>query len=211
MRWGVKRVWGGAVAPLSHLWRGRLVGALCGCREGRVLCPCRLCGGAFARVDGGTGHGVRCCRCLQRDGEPVEDRGADFRFRVPSSILIVGPSSCGGACFAKRLLLGDLELFRGGPKAIVCCASMCRGCFGEMGEAGVRFHGGVPGDGDLDGWFPEGRGVLILVEVPCPLGNHLSGSSSLGVPLWGCIPASPVSSGHSWCMEVQWAVALGLL
>ena len=35
--------------------------------------------------------------------------GEAFRFKTPSSILVVGPSGCGKTCFTESLLLDDLE------------------------------------------------------------------------------------------------------
>ena len=38
--------------------------------------------------------------------------GEAFRFKTPSSILIVGPSGCGKTCFTESLLLNHLEELR---------------------------------------------------------------------------------------------------
>ena len=38
-----------------------------------------------------------------------KERGKAFRFKTPSSILIVGPSGCGKTCFTESLLLDHLE------------------------------------------------------------------------------------------------------
>ena len=48
--------------------------------------------------------------------------GEAFRFKTPSSILIVGPSGCGKTCFTESLLLDHLEeLFVNPPPTIHYC------------------------------------------------------------------------------------------
>ena len=48
--------------------------------------------------------------------------GEAFRFKTPSSILVVGPSGCGKICFTESLPLNHLEeLFLSPPSAIHYC------------------------------------------------------------------------------------------
>ena len=50
------------------------------------------------------------------------EMGEAFRFKTPSSILIVGPSGCGKTCFTESLLLDHLEeLFVKPPTMIHYC------------------------------------------------------------------------------------------
>jgi len=105
------------------------------------------------------------CRNLQQDETPIEDQASDFHFHMPSSILIVGPSSCGKTYFTKRLLMENLKLFQRRPKAIVYCTSVYQECFEEMAEAGIQFHKGIPNEEDLDEWFPKGQGILVMDDL----------------------------------------------
>ena len=134
---------------------------LCGKKMGY---PCRLCGKTFTRVDNRTRHEMQYCRCLQQVEEPIEDQPIKFQFHMPSSILIVGPSSCGKTYFTKRLLMENLNLFQRRPKAVVYCTSMYQECFEEMGEAGIQFHKGIPNDEDLEQWFPKGQGQILILD-----------------------------------------------
>lgn len=89
----------------------------------------------------------------------------DFQFHIPSSILVVGPSSCGKTVFTQRLLTENLNLFEKRPYAIYYCASMFQDCFEEMEEFGIQLHKGIPDEEDLQTWFPKGRGILILDDL----------------------------------------------
>ena len=73
------------------------------------------------------------------------EMGEAFRFKTPSSILIVGPSSCGETCFTESLLLDHLkELFVDPPPTIHYCYGGWQDGFRNMKDAGVRFHEGIP-------------------------------------------------------------------
>ena len=73
------------------------------------------------------------------------EMGEAFRFKTPSSILIVGPSGCGKTCFTKSLLLDHLEeLFVKPPTMIHYCYGAWQDGFRDMKDAGVQFHEGVP-------------------------------------------------------------------
>ena len=130
-----------------------------------MLFPCRLCGKTFTRIDNRTRHEMHYCQQLNLLPHQLEDQPIKFQFHMPSSILIVGPSSCGKTYFTKRLLLENLKLFQRSPKAVVYCTSIYQECFEEMGEAGIQFHKGIPNDEDLDKWFPKGQGILILDDL----------------------------------------------
>ena len=130
-----------------------------------MLYPCRLCGKTFTRADNRTRHEMHYCRALARSEDLMEDHPTDFQFHMPSSILVVGPSSCGKTYFTQRLLMENLEVFERKPKAIYYCASMYQPCFEEMFQAGIQFHQGIPSEEELDQWFPEGHGILILDDL----------------------------------------------
>jgi len=73
------------------------------------------------------------------------EMGEAFRFRTPSSILIVGPSGCGKTCFTELLLLDNLhELFVNLPPTIHYCYGSWQDGFRAMEEAGVQFHERIP-------------------------------------------------------------------
>ena len=130
-----------------------------------MVFPCRLCGKTFTRIDNRTRHEMHYCRQLGQSEELLEDQAIHFQFHMPSSILVVGPSSCGKTHFTKRLLMENLKLFERKPKTIVYCASMYQDCFEEMFQAGIQFHQGIPSEEELDEWFPKGQGILILDDL----------------------------------------------
>ena len=93
------------------------------------------------------------------------ERGKAFRFKTPSSILIVGPSGCGKTCFTESLLLDHLEeLFVSPPPTIHYCYGMWQHGFQDMKDAGIQFHEGAPTTFHLQKWFPKG-GLLVLDDL----------------------------------------------
>ena len=87
--------------------------------------------------------------------------GEVFRFKTPSSILIVGPSGCGKTCFTESLLMDLEELFVNPSPTIHYCYGMWQDGFQDMKDAGVQFHKGIPETDRLKSWFPKG-GLLVL-------------------------------------------------
>ena len=64
--------------------------------------------------------------------------GEAFRFKTPSSILVVGPSDCCKTCFIESLLLDHLEkLFVTPPPTIYYCYGVWQDGFQDMKDAGV--------------------------------------------------------------------------
>ena len=93
------------------------------------------------------------------------EMGEAFRFKTPSSIMIVGPSGCGKTCFTESLLLDHLEeLFVNPPPTIHYCYGAWQDGFRDMKDAGVQFHEGVPTTFHLQKWFPKG-GLLVLDDL----------------------------------------------
>ena len=93
------------------------------------------------------------------------ERGIAFRFKTPSSILVVGPSGCGKTCFTESLLLDHLEeLFVSPPPTIHYCYGVWQHGFQDMKDAGIQFHEGVPTTFHLQKWFPKG-GLLVLDDL----------------------------------------------
>jgi len=91
--------------------------------------------------------------------------GEAFRFKTPSSILIVGPSGCGKTSFTESLLVDHLgELFVNPPPAIHYCYRAWQDGFRGMQEAGVQFHERVPEIDNLRSWLPQG-GLLVLDDL----------------------------------------------
>jgi len=91
--------------------------------------------------------------------------GEAFRFKTPSSILIVGPSGCGKTCFTESLLLDHLdELFVNPPSTIHYCYGAWQDGFRGMLEAGVQFHEGIHEIDNLKSWLPQG-GLLVLDDL----------------------------------------------
>ena len=93
------------------------------------------------------------------------EMGEAFRFKTPSSIMIVGPSGCGKTCFTESLLLDHLEeLFVNPTPTIHYCYGVWQDGFRDMKDAGVQFHEGVPTTFHLQKWFPKG-GLLVLDDL----------------------------------------------
>ena len=93
-----------------------------------------------------------------------------FRFRTPSSIMIVGPSGSGKTHFTERLLCNNLDLFQSPPKAIHYCYGAWQEGFQRMKRCGIKFHEGIPELSDLTKWFPKG-GVLVMDDLMDEGGN----------------------------------------
>ena len=88
--------------------------------------------------------------------------GEAFRFKTPSSILVVGPSGCGKTCFTESLLLDHLEeLFLSPLPTTHYCYGVWQDGFQDIKDAGVQFHEGIPETNHLKSWFPKG-GLLVL-------------------------------------------------
>ena len=91
--------------------------------------------------------------------------GKAFRFKTPSSLLIVGPSGCGKTCFVESLPLDHLEeLFENPHTTIHYCYRAWQDGSRNMKDAGVQFHEGVPTIFHLQKWFPKG-GLLVLDDL----------------------------------------------
>lgn len=87
--------------------------------------------------------------------------GEAFRFKTPSSILVVGPSGSGKTCFTESLLLDHLEkLFVNPPPTFHYCHGAWQDGFRDMKDAGVQFHE----TDHLKSWFPKG-GLLVLDDL----------------------------------------------
>ena len=88
-----------------------------------------------------------------------------FRFKTPSSILIVGPFGCGKTCFTDSLLLDHLEeLFANPPLAIYYCYGAWQDGSRDKKEADVQFHEEIPTTFHLQKLFPKG-GLLVLDDL----------------------------------------------
>ena len=94
-----------------------------------------------------------------------------FKFKTPSSILVVGPSGCGKTCFTEQLLTHHLDdLFVNPPPVVHYCYGAWQDKFKDMKKAGMTFHEGVPPSSQLKKWFPKG-GLLILDDLMEEGGN----------------------------------------
>ena len=99
------------------------------------------------------------------------EMGAAFRFKTPSSILVVGPSGCGKTRFTQALLGEHVdELFDRLPRVVVYCYGVWQDGFRDMKKSGVTFHEGVPESDQLRKWFPQG-GLLVLDDLMWEGGN----------------------------------------
>ena len=143
---------------------------------------CQYCHRLFSRIDSRIRHEKHSCQSSESEktqevpkitfptkkshGIPNGiEMGEAFRFKTPSSILIVGPSGCGKTCFTESLLLDHLEeLFVNPPTTIHYCYGAWQDGFRDMKDAGVQFHEGVPTTFHLQKWFPKG-GLLVLDDL----------------------------------------------
>ena len=98
---------------------------------------CRYCHRLFSRADNRIRHEKHSCQRQETPDNvpnntfPTEkhhgipsgiEMGEAFRFKTPSSILIVGPSGYGKTCFTESLLLNHWEeLFVNPPTTIHYC------------------------------------------------------------------------------------------
>lgn len=139
---------------------------------------CNYCQRLFTRVDNRIRHENHSCQRrfeeTQEDTLPTEkhhgisngiEMGQAFRFKTPSSILVVGPSGCGKTCFTESLLLDHLEeLFQNLPERIHYCYGAWQDAFVDMQKQGIHFHEGIPATSHLQKWFPNG-GLLVLDDL----------------------------------------------
>ncbi|PFX18269.1 hypothetical protein AWC38_SpisGene17372 [Stylophora pistillata] len=89
-----------------------------------------------------------------------------FKFKSPSSILIVGPSGCAKTCFTKSLLLQHLdELFASPPAVIHYCYGAWQDGYREMHQHGIKFHDSLPNEEQLKQWFPKDDGLLVIDDL----------------------------------------------
>ena len=93
-----------------------------------------------------------------------------FRFKCPSSILVVGPSSSGKTVFVERLLREKNELFSHSSPSITYCYGAWQDKFNKMKQHGIRFNQGIPSIQSIQKWF-RGGGILILDDLMDEGGN----------------------------------------
>ena len=87
-----------------------------------------------------------------------------FSFKSPSSILVVGPTSCGKTTFIKRLLLENLELFETRPPRVRYCYGSWQDKSNSMQKHGVEFFEGVPTHDHLKEWFGYQQGGILVMD-----------------------------------------------
>ena len=87
-----------------------------------------------------------------------------FRFKSPSSILVVGPSSCGKTVFVERLLHEKHALFDNHAGKVYYCYGAWQSKFNDMQKRGIHFHQGIPERETIPKWFNSG-GLLILDDL----------------------------------------------
>ena len=118
-----------------------------------------------------------------------------FRFKTPSSIMIVGPSGCGKTCFTESVLTKHLnELFVDEPKVVVYCYGAWQDKFKKMKDKGIRFHEGVPDMTQLKTWFPKG-GLLVLDDL---MTGEVTTKKS-----WTCLPSILIITTSPSCICVK--------
>ena len=83
--------------------------------------------------------------------------GEAFRFKTPSSILIMGPLGCGKTCFTH-------------PKLFI--TATVRGKMDSETCKMIQFHEGIPTLENLQKWFPQG-GVLVLDDLMVETGREI--------------------------------------
>ena len=132
---------------------------------------CGYCHRLFSRVDSRILHEKHSCQRKENPEDvpkipfPTENQnrfpnevefGEAYRFKTPSSILVVGPSGCGKTCFTESLLLDHLEeLFVSPLPTIHYCYGVWQDGFQDEG---------IPETDHLKSWFPKG-GLLVLDDL----------------------------------------------
>ena len=118
-----------------------------------MFLSCRYCQRLFTRVNNRIRREKHSCQ-RQKTPEDVPtipfpteklngilngiEMGQAFRFKTPSSILVVGTSGCGKTCFIESFLLDLLEeLFVSPPPTIHYCYGVWQDGFRDMKDAGV--------------------------------------------------------------------------
>lgn len=84
-------------------------------------------------------------------------------FKTPSNILVVGPTSCGRTFFTRSLIEHKDELFDPPPKTVHYCYGAWQPAFEKMRK--VTFHEGLPTKEDLDAWYMDRGGLLVLGDL----------------------------------------------
>lgn len=87
-----------------------------------------------------------------------------FSIKCPSSLLIVGPTSCGKTTFLKRLILENTNVFDTPPPRIRYCYGSWKPNFDEMQSQGVQFFQGVPTQEEIHTWFGDRKGGLLVLD-----------------------------------------------
>ena len=89
-------------------------------------------------------------------------------FQSPSSILVVGPSSCGKTTFVSSLLKGDnpRKFFRKWIPNIHYCYGAEQPGFATLKKTirNITFHQGIPSVADLTKWFKKTGGGLLIMD-----------------------------------------------
>ena len=141
---------------------------------------CGYCHRLFSRVDSRIRHEKHSCQRKENPEDIPEtphatenqnrfpngiEFGEAFRFRTPSSILVVGSSGCGKTCFTELLLLDHFEeLFLSPPPTIHYCYGVWQDGFQNMKDAGVHLHEGIPETDHLKSWLLK-VGLLVLDDL----------------------------------------------
>ena len=89
---------------------------------------------------------------------------APFTFHTPCSILVAGPSGSGKTEFVTDLILHNLDLFTQKPHTIHYAYGSWQAGFLPLKKRGVKFSEGVPTEEDLDKWFPQGKGGMLVMD-----------------------------------------------
>ena len=87
-----------------------------------------------------------------------------FYFRSPSSILVVGPSSCGKTVFVDRLLQERNTLLKDCPSNVHYCYGIWQDQFKTWPKKGVHMHEGIPDSQQLDQWFTKQKGGILVLD-----------------------------------------------
>lgn len=87
-----------------------------------------------------------------------------FYFRSPSSILLVGPSSCGKSWLVDKILEEKATLFKECPPNVHYCYGIWQDQFKNLAKKGIRMHEGIPDTDQLHQWFGKQKGGILVLD-----------------------------------------------
>jgi hypothetical protein len=87
----------------------------------------------------------------------------ELKFKIPSAIMIGGPSSSGKTHLCQKIVDNRAEIFTPAPRSILYCYGQYNGLIAHFESIGVKCHQGPPSDSVLQQM--EKPGLVILDDL----------------------------------------------